>query len=59
MPTNSQLDSFGVGLEDVHGSTKKNSDLEMGDVWLGDLATSQFRDLGQVYFLFAFLLHYL
>lgn len=23
MPSNSQLDSFGVGLEDVHGSTKR------------------------------------
>lgn len=35
------------------GANGKSSDLEMGDMWLGDLATSQFRDLEQVYSPFA------
>lgn len=34
-------------------SKEKSSQLEMGDVWLGGLATSQFGDLGQIYSSFA------
>lgn len=42
-----------VGLGEGSSSKEKSSELEMGDVWLGDLATSQFGDLGQVYSPFA------